>query len=175
LRVDLRDLQRDIGATTILVTHDPEEAFQLADEVLLLDAGQVLQSGAINAVWARPASALAARLLGADNIATGIAAAPNLIDIGHGLHLEVAGPPLPMGAQLGWAVGPGCIRIGQGGRYPAAVEALEPVIAGQRQAMLRIGCCSLRAALPGGAAMEPGECQVSIDPSAVQVWRAQGI
>jgi molybdate transport system permease protein len=45
------ELQQEISATIILVTHDPAEAFLLADEFLLLDAGRVLQSGPIEKVF----------------------------------------------------------------------------------------------------------------------------
>jgi len=47
LRRDFLQLQNELDATTILVTHDPAEAMLLADECLLLDAGRVLQSGAL--------------------------------------------------------------------------------------------------------------------------------
>ncbi len=98
-------LQAEIEATTLLVTHDPAEALLLADELLLLDDGHVLQSGPVAAVFRRPANEAVARLLGAENIAAGRAVAPDLIDVGGGIRLAVAGPPLQRG-ELGWAVRP---------------------------------------------------------------------
>jgi ABC-type proline/glycine betaine transport system ATPase subunit/ABC-type sulfate transport system permease component len=75
LRRELRELQCEIAATTIIVTHDPEEAAFLADELLVLDDGQVLQAGPTEEVFVRPASELVARLLGAEDIGEGIAVA----------------------------------------------------------------------------------------------------
>ncbi len=49
LRQELRQLQEEVAVTTILVTHDPEEAFFLADTLIVLQAGRVLQSGPVNA------------------------------------------------------------------------------------------------------------------------------
>jgi len=52
---------RDIGATTILVTHDPEDAMRMADRIMLMDAGRIAQSGTAEELYHRPASLLAAR------------------------------------------------------------------------------------------------------------------
>ncbi len=69
LRRELRTLQAELPITTLLVTHDPGEALLLADEILVLSGGQPLQSGPAAQVLRRPVNELAARLLGADNVA----------------------------------------------------------------------------------------------------------
>jgi ABC-type nitrate/sulfonate/bicarbonate transport system ATPase subunit len=51
LRRELRSLQGEMAVTTIVVTHDPEEAAFLADEMLVLDDGGVLQAGPVEAVF----------------------------------------------------------------------------------------------------------------------------
>ncbi len=65
LRDRVRDetmaLLRDSGTTTVIVTHDPEEALRIADQIVLLHDGRVEQSGAPEQVWHRPASLFAAR------------------------------------------------------------------------------------------------------------------
>jgi molybdate transport system permease protein len=170
LRRELRELQREVDTTTILVTHDPEEAFLLADELLILGAGRVLQAGPVEHVFARPATEAVARLLGAENIAQGRVAAPTEIDIGHGLKLVVAGPALPPDANVGWAVRPESIRITPDGPYPGTILDVDPARAGRRDVTLTLGHCQLRATLDSGAPASPGPCRVSIDPSALQVW-----
>jgi len=62
LRNELLALQGEIDATTILVTHDPAEAFLLADQIMLLEQGHVLQCGPAETVFQRPASEAAATL-----------------------------------------------------------------------------------------------------------------
>ena len=68
-----RALQRERGITVLHVTHDVTEAALLADVLAVLDAGRVLQHGAATAVFAHPATARVAELLGAENVIAGIA------------------------------------------------------------------------------------------------------
>lgn len=69
---ELRQLQREMTRTMLLVTHDPDEALMLADEVLILEQGRVLQAGPIGEVCRRPASVRVAELLGIDNVGAGV-------------------------------------------------------------------------------------------------------
>ncbi|HEX9418467.1 MAG TPA: ABC transporter ATP-binding protein, partial [Methylomirabilota bacterium] len=57
LRVEIRRLQRRIGTTMIYVTHDQEEALAIADRVVLMNAGEVVQEGAPEEIYLEPASA----------------------------------------------------------------------------------------------------------------------
>jgi len=68
LRRLVRELQRETGLSTVLVTHDPEEAGFLSDEVMVVSRGAVLQAGASREVFAHPASPEVARLLGIANL-----------------------------------------------------------------------------------------------------------
>ena len=69
LVVELRQLFGRLDLTVVAVTHDQAEAFALADRLLVVDAGRVLQSGSPASVWGAPASARVARLLGFTNVA----------------------------------------------------------------------------------------------------------
>jgi molybdopterin-binding protein len=73
MRRMIRALQRERGITVLHVTHDVTEAALLADSLAVLDAGRVLQHGAATALFARPASARVAELLGAENVLAGSA------------------------------------------------------------------------------------------------------
>ena len=59
----LEDLRR-IGATVLVVTHDPEEAMAIADDLFLMSEGRILQTGGPEVLYRRPVSLVAARLLG---------------------------------------------------------------------------------------------------------------
>jgi thiamine transport system ATP-binding protein len=61
---DLREILVAAGTTALLVTHDQEEAFAVADRMALMRAGRVVQSGTVEEVWRAPADAEAARFLG---------------------------------------------------------------------------------------------------------------
>jgi molybdate transport system permease protein len=176
LRDEMQALQAEIDATTILVTHDPGEAMLLADEVLLLADGQVLQSGSVEAVFQRPASEVVARLLGAENVARGRAVAGDRIDVG-GVCLNVSGPALPHG-PVGWSIRPAHVRLsiapfGIEHRYPAEIVHVSAIRAGQRNLIVRLGGARLHVTADPSCDARPGqECKVSIDPAALQIWPA---
>ena len=64
LRIELALLRRDLGIPMIYVTHDQTEALSMGDRVAVLDAGRILQEGAPEEIYRRPASPLVARQLG---------------------------------------------------------------------------------------------------------------
>jgi iron(III) transport system ATP-binding protein len=65
-------LLRATGTTSVIVTHDPEEALRIADRIALLDAGRLIQMGAPKDLYARPATLEAARLFGPVNELRGV-------------------------------------------------------------------------------------------------------
>jgi putative spermidine/putrescine transport system ATP-binding protein len=67
LQVELKQLQRRLGVTTILVTHDQEEALSLSDRVMVLDHGQVQQIAPPQEAYLRPANRFVADFLGIAN------------------------------------------------------------------------------------------------------------
>ncbi|HEY2035848.1 MAG TPA: ATP-binding cassette domain-containing protein, partial [Steroidobacteraceae bacterium] len=121
LREELLSLQREFSGTTIVVTHDPVEAALLADELLILENGRVLQAGQTAEVFRRPANETVARVLGAQNTGRGIAVSPDRIAVGDGVALEVAGPPLDLGQPVGWNFSPAEARPVAAGAYQGSV------------------------------------------------------
>jgi ABC-type Fe3+/spermidine/putrescine transport system ATPase subunit/ABC-type sulfate transport system permease component len=171
LRSEMRSLQREIEATMIIVTHDPDEAALLADEILILDKGRVLQTDETEAVFARPASETVARLLGAENVAFGIAVNDNQIEIGNGVRLVVAGPPLLQGSRVAWGVRPDQIRLGDNGCYAATIEDVTS-FGGSLQLTVHLGDASLLVLADRRSNHSGGPCRLDIDPHAIQVWEA---
>ena len=169
LRRELLALQGELAATTILVTHDPLEAALLADEVLVLADGQVLQAGAVDQVFRRPASEAVARLLGADNVAEGMVADRHHIAVGDGLLLAAAGPDLTPGEHVGWSFSPSRARITVNGPYRGQVESVAAMGVG-RQVTIRVGDARVR--IFDGRTDGPLDetCGFDIDPHSVQVW-----
>jgi putative spermidine/putrescine transport system ATP-binding protein len=89
---ELRQIQRSVGTTTVLVTHDQHEAMALSDRSVVMNQGRVEQIGAPHAVYGSPASAFVAHFLGKTNVlsATGDGAGNVAIE---GLVLPLAGAP----------------------------------------------------------------------------------
>ncbi len=70
LRRELRLLQQGFGVTTIMSTNDPQDAMAMADRLIVLDRGRVVQHGTPTEVYEQPATAMAAHLLGSADVAT---------------------------------------------------------------------------------------------------------
>jgi ABC-type sulfate/molybdate transport systems ATPase subunit/ABC-type sulfate transport system permease component len=173
LRREFRRLQRDVNLSTVIVTHDPEEAAMLADEIMVVSDGQVLQSGSCRDVYKRPVSAEVGRLLGIDNLFEGIA--------GDGVQAGLA-TRLPAGTRLLWQVPPEALRVhpslsprgpnGQtvdlgGGQVTDIIDlgrVVEVVVLLSSGTELR----SRTLEVPG---LTVGDsCRVETDPDAVSVW-----
>jgi spermidine/putrescine ABC transporter ATP-binding subunit len=71
MQVELKDIQRETGVTTIFVTHDQEEALTLSDRIAIIDQGKLMQLGSPQEVYERPATIFAAQFLGDANVFTG--------------------------------------------------------------------------------------------------------
>lgn len=64
LREDTRRALRATGGIALLVTHDPEEALELADRIAILEDGRIVQAGSPSEIWHRPAHKTVAELFG---------------------------------------------------------------------------------------------------------------
>ncbi len=68
LRGEIRELQRRVGVTTIMVTHDQEEALSMSDRVVVMNHGHIEQTGTPLEVYERPATPFVADFLGKVNV-----------------------------------------------------------------------------------------------------------
>jgi iron(III) transport system ATP-binding protein len=82
LRHELKALQRRFGITTIMVTHDQEEALVLADRIVVMNGGQIEQVGTPFEVYAEPHSAFVANFIGMTCFLPGVVVCANRVLIG---------------------------------------------------------------------------------------------
>ncbi|KQM15970.1 hypothetical protein ASF83_08700 [Plantibacter sp. Leaf171] len=132
LRRMLREQLR--GRTTLLVTHEVLDAYTLADRVVVLDAGHIVEQGPTSEVLERPRSAFTADLAGL-NLLTGVRTRSGLrlvdgTEVAVGPVIE--GEPMPLGAAVACAFRPSRVEVFDadeapgGGAVRAVITDLEP-------------------------------------------------
>jgi iron(III) transport system ATP-binding protein len=105
LRHEIRALQRRLGLTTIMVTHDQEEALTMADRIVVMNHGVIEQIGTPMEIYRNPATPFVADFVGSMNFLDGVMAGPGRVRVG--------AAELACGAGDGHAVGAkvrACVR-----------------------------------------------------------------
>ena len=107
MQLELRRLQRRIGATFLFVTHDQDEAMVMSDEIVLMNEGRIVQRGSPEDVYYHPNSLFSARFLGEANLMQGkpVRKAGGVVVETDTLSLRVSMAP-PPGAENIWV----CLR-----------------------------------------------------------------
>ncbi|MXN64371.1 ATP-binding cassette domain-containing protein [Stappia sp. GBMRC 2046] len=111
LRVELKRIQRDLGATIVYVTHDQLEAMTLADRIGILDRGRLVQVDEPRTIYERPATVYAAQRLGSPQI--------NLLPAGR------LGLTPGSASAITAGVRPEDVEVGTPGGFDARVIAVE--------------------------------------------------
>lgn len=111
LRQEVRRIQRELGITTVYVTHDQEEALSLSDRVVVMHRGRIEQIGTPHSIYSTPANEFVARFIGNINLlhVDVLNAETGLVRLGkQTLHLDrpVSGSALRIGVR------PESIKIG---------------------------------------------------------------
>jgi ABC-type Fe3+/spermidine/putrescine transport system ATPase subunit len=135
MQVEIRHLQRELGITTVSVTHDQVEALVMSDVIAVLDGGRLQQIGPPLEVYRRPANQFVADFIGESNLLAGAVDAGEgclVFTTAKGLRVKVASAVITSGpAHL--VVRPEYVRLGQaagsrGNQYKA--EVLEVLYVG---------------------------------------------
>lgn len=100
LRKQIRSLQQRLGVTTIMVTHDQEEALAMADRIVVMNHGGIEQIGTPEEIYSEPASAFVADFVGQANWLDARASGPGYVTLGQHRLSVAATSLLPDGTQL---------------------------------------------------------------------------
>ena len=127
MRTEIRRIQRELGVTTILVTHDQIEATTMADRVVVMNGGRVEQEGAAEDLYERPDTLFVAGFIGSPPI--------NLFEgEAEGGVVNINQARLPLADSVTGAVvlgiRPESLRVeegGEGSRTPSRIVAVEPM------------------------------------------------
>ncbi len=91
LRDEIKSLQRRLGVTTIMVTHDQEEALAMADRIVVMNQGVIEQVGTPSEIYRKPATAFVADFVGSMTFLDAIVSGPNRLRLGT-VDLACSGP-----------------------------------------------------------------------------------
>ncbi|MGV8984735.1 MAG: ABC transporter ATP-binding protein [Cypionkella sp.] len=117
LRVELKQILAAVGSTTIVVTHDQDEAMGLADRIIVMNKGRIVQQGAPGEVYSRPANRFVAGFMGRSNWLEGTLKDPHHgsfanVMLDNGLVLTVANPGIADDAPVSVGIRPERITLG---------------------------------------------------------------
>ncbi len=167
---ELRAIQRRLGTSFVVVTHDPEEAMMLADRIGVMERGRLVQVGPPAELYRRPVSRYVAGLLGDVNLIPGRAgpeAGEGVREVvtAHGRVRASSGASLAEGAEVVVAVRPESLVLGGEG-LPATVD--DAVFLGdrvRRSLTLPDGTVLRASAAPAGGLGAGGATSVRFDPA----------
>jgi iron(III) transport system ATP-binding protein len=183
MRFELVTLQRNLGRTSIYVTHDQSEAMVMSDRIILMNKGHIVQQGAPRELYERPASRFAAEFVGNANLLEGIVVAEHpsayrTIRLADGL--ELRGRPAwadrcaaPDGNVL-LCIRPETLQIVPAGTqgdnvFPARVTRVS-YLGASLNCELLAGSTALRVDLPVRSGLSEGAVVwVRIDPDSVVI------
>ena len=192
LRGELRRLQREAGLSTVLVTHDAEEAALLADEILVVADGRLLQAGPRAEVFARPASPQVARLLGIPNLIPATVSAPGTLTLAaaysdsraeaSGLRIAAGTGAIPVGTAVLWSIRPDHVTVvplawgnvsDDAELYPCVVHDVADIGTLTTLTVRLPGDQELRVRTTAQVAVAPGDaCLVRLPPADITAWPA---
>ena len=174
MQIEIRRLQRDLGITSIFVTHDQHEALSLSDRVCLMDHGRVQQIGTPEAVYFQPANGFVAGFLGRSTRLRGVVVRADgdraLVRLADGTEITGTGT-VTQGSAANLVIRHEAVRLAAGG-VPATV--MMRAFAGARaQVVLRLDTGTELVAEAEAAAPEGGaRVGIAIDPAGVFVVAA---
>ena len=181
MRLELRRLQRELGITTVYVTHDQDEAMALSSRIAVFDRGALMQLGTPVEIYRAPRSRFVAEFLGAATLLPGVLeAGGGRVRLDGGLRLAVDAGGVA-GAPVLCVIRPESVRVPPAGgvhanRFEAKV-ASAVYVGGRWDCELALpGSVTVRAELPAGGGLrapEPGAAlAVTIAPGDVVVIAA---
>lgn len=175
LRRELRRVQRETGLATVLVTHDPDEAAFLSDELMVIARGELLQFGTSRSVFSQPNSPEVARLVGVDNVAAATVVSPTTLAVGDA-RVTISPTTLAFGTRVHWSVRPEYINVTASTSPSVAGDLegrmIETVDTGYAyELFVEYADSEIRVRTLSAPDVAPGElCRVSFRPEAVSVW-----
>jgi spermidine/putrescine ABC transporter ATP-binding subunit len=121
MRAELREILREVGITTVFVTHDQTEALSLSDRIAVMNQGRIEQLGPPRAIYERPATRFVADFIGGSSRLRGRVTAPDRVDLGAGVSVVARlGRLLEVGEAVELGIRPERVAVAPSGAAAAS-------------------------------------------------------
>jgi spermidine/putrescine ABC transporter ATP-binding subunit len=184
MQLELRAIQKTLGATFVFVTHDQTEALVMSDRIAIMDHGRIVQLGTPREIYRRPASVFVSDFIGQTNLLRGTLAAveagvARLALAGGGTASAEVGGSLAIGAPATLSVRPEAIRVLRDPSAAGLAATVRDVV--YLGASLRLGAVTAGGDLiwadlrdEEAAGLAPGAAVALVwAPSAALVWQGE--
>ena len=142
LREEIRSLHKRLNVTTIMVTHDQEEALSMAERIVVMNHGVIEQVGTPEDIYRRPATAFVADFVGRMNFMRGMVESAGRVRVGNHILETAEQGAVPEGTSVDVGLRPESIQIARGAvanTLPVVVEEIEFLGAFCRVSLLLAG------------------------------------
>ena len=139
LRKELHDLVRRVGVTALYVTHDQEEALELADRIVVMDRGRIVQEDTSEGVYLRPASRHVASFVGRATLVAGVTGESDSVRLADGGDMKGLCHNLPPGRACVVAIRPEFVHLVPLAGAPYAATIVRSMFMGPHMRVLLDG------------------------------------
>jgi ABC-type Fe3+/spermidine/putrescine transport system ATPase subunit len=130
VRTEIKEILRRVGITTIIVTHDQEEAMSMADRIVVLNKGKLMQEGAPGQIYNQPANRFTADFIGRMNWIAGTVVERDRLDLGHQHAMSVKQLGAGVGQRVEVGIRPERLQLSAGPPGGGAANVLPVVVSG---------------------------------------------
>jgi iron(III) transport system ATP-binding protein len=185
LRFELKRLQRELGITSVYVTHDQIEALALSSMVAVMRDGKIIQVGKPREIYERPNCRFVAEFIGTSNFIDGVVkgrdGARIEVETSAGRLLVDRGEEIPAGAEVVVSIRPEAVHLAEGSGGPAGVndwagEILTRAFMGDAvDHIVGVGKYEIRNRSNPSISVEPGtQVRVRLDPAKLTLIPMRG-
>ncbi|MBM3115404.1 putative 2-aminoethylphosphonate ABC transporter ATP-binding protein [Jeongeupia naejangsanensis] len=148
LRREIKSLQQKLGVTTVMVTHDQEEALTMADRIVVMNHGVIEQIGTPEEIYTRPANRFVAEFVGQSNWLAATSAGIGQVLLGDALLGATVTPPRPDGHPLELFIRPEDVQL-HASWSPVEAQIVNTALAHVRKIELLGGFYRIALSVPG--------------------------
>ena len=180
LRYELKRLQRELGITSIYVTHDQVEALALSTNIAVMEQGRVLQLGKPREVYESPVNKFVAEFIGTSNFIPGTVGSPragqNCVETVSGTLILESGADLPTGSDVVVSIRPEAVelstesRAGQVANEWHGTVVTRAFLGDAVDHVVAVGQHEVRARVNPSVSFEPGtQVYLQLDPAKISL------